>query len=288
MEKVYAKRGLPLPTFLCQMTVAGILQATAEAMGTNQLKEGDVGTWFSEQLLERLKATGRDRRFILKVGDEPSNLEMWAQSARPYKQGGLRIMTCHNASYPDMNVGAGLLDPWCPNYEHEVWKPFFGERRGKGEAVWWYECGVPATRLTGTPSDNLPFYWLTAKWNMDGAMNYAALHAVKGSSMPVMFRFEHGMDHRLTVDASGRITPTMRREWEGDGIRDLRLIEWIRKAAGRLAGRDAAKAEAVNRRLDAVIESVVPYRLGYCQNPKGWVGARETLYALASEASEPR
>ena len=287
MEKVYAKRGLPLPTFLCQMTVAGILQATAEAMGTTQMKEGDVGTWFSEQLLERLKATGRDRRFILKVGDEPSNLEMWAQSAQPYKQGGLRIMTCHNASYPDMNVGAGLLDPWCPNYEHEVWKPFFGERRGKGEAVWWYECGVPATRLTGTPSDNLPFYWLTAKWNMDGAMNYAALHAVKGSSMPVMFRFEHGMDHRLTVDASGRITPTMRREWEGDGIRDLRLIEWIRKAAGRLAGRDAAKAEAVNRRLDAVIESVVPYRLGYCQNPKGWVEARETLYGLAVEAAGP-
>lgn len=283
MERVYAERGLPLPTFLCQMHPSGLLQASVELMGTGQLREGDAGSWFAEQLLARLKARGRDQRFILKVGDEPSNLEMWAQSAQPYKAGGLRIMTCHNTSYPDMNVGVGLLNPWCPNYEHEVWKPFLGERRSKGEAVWWYECGVPATRLTGTPSDNLPFYWLTAKWNLDGALNYAALHAVKGSSMPVMFRFEHGMDHRLTMDASGRVTPTMRREWEGDGIRDLRLIEWIRRAAQRLATRDEEKGKAVRERLDAVIESVVPYRIGYCQDPGGWVRARETLYGMAVE-----
>jgi hypothetical protein len=283
MEKAYAERGVVAPRFLCQMQPQALLQGAVKLFGNNQLREGDVAAWFSEQLVAHLESRDRRERFILKVGDEPSNLEQWAQSAQPYRDGGLRIMTCHNASYPDMGVGVGLLDPWCPNYEHEVWKPFFGERKKAGDKVWWYECGVPATRLTGTPADNLPFYWLTAKWNLDGALNYAALHANKGSSMPVMFRFEHGMDHRLTVDSGGNMIPTMRREWEGDGIRDLRLIEGIRAALKRLEARESRRAGELGLRLDALIESVVPYRYGYSQDPQEWVRAREVLYGMATE-----
>ena len=192
-------------------------------------------------------------------------------------------MTCHNTSYPDMGVGTGLLEPWCPNYEHEVWKPFLRERQAHGDKVWWYECGVPATRITGTPIDNLPFYWLTAKWRLDGSLNYAALHATKGSSMPVPFRYEHGMDHRVVIERDGRLLDTPRRELEADGIRDLALLEWVREEIASLEAASPAQAVALSARLDAAVESVVPYRIGYPQDPATWFEARDTLYDIAHE-----
>jgi hypothetical protein len=75
----------------------------------------------------------------------------------------------------------------------------------------------------------------------------------------------------------------MRREWEGDGIRDLRLLEGIRAALKRLEARESRRAGELGHRLDALIESVVPYRYGYSQDSQEWIRAREALYALATE-----
>ena len=282
-DAAYRECGRALPTFLCQMDTRPFGRLLAELFGPGSQREGDVAAWFAEQLAEHLRTTGRAERFILKAGDEPWDLVRWAQSARPFKDGGLRVMTCHNTSYPDMGVGTGLLEPWCPNYEHEVWKPFLRERQAHGDKVWWYECGEPATRITGTPIDNLPFYWLTAKWRLDGALNYAALHATKGSSMPVPFRYEHGMDHRVVIERDGRLLDTPRRELEADGIRDLALLEWVREGIASLEAAAPAQAVALSARLDAAVESVVPYRIGYPQDPATWFEARDTLYDIAHE-----
>jgi hypothetical protein len=129
--------------------------------------------------------------------------------------------------------------------------------------------------------ENLPFYWLTAKWNMDGAMNYAAMHA-NTYSMPVPFRYEHGMDHRMVFLPDGQVLDTTRRELEGDGIRDMNLIRLIREDLVRADNRQASE---MTDRLDTVLNSVVPYKFGYSQDPNAWFSARRELYSLAAEAA---
>jgi hypothetical protein len=191
-------------------------------------------------------------------------------------------MTCHNTSYPDMRIAEGIMDPWCPNYQHDIWHTFLRERQKQGDKLWWYVCGVPATRLTGLPADNLAFYWLTEKWRFDGCLNYAAMHA-SDYSMPVPFRYEHGMDHRMVFEQDGRLVDTPRREWEGDGIRDLALLCLVRKRIDASGDKEPDMARGWKTRLDAVIESVVPYRYGYPQDPAAWLAARNALYDLAVE-----
>ncbi len=284
-EEEYRAQQRPLPVFLSQIHADAIQRMSTDLFGTSAAV-GDTAAWFAEMMVEHLGKTGRAKRFIAKVGDEPRDLVRWAQSAQPYRDGGLQTMTAHNTSYADMNVGNGLINPWCPNYEHEVWKPFFHERRKQGDKVWWYECGIPATRITGSPIENLPFYWLTAKWRMDGAMNYAALHATKGSSMPLAFRYEHGMDHRMAHEKNGRLLDTTRRELEGDGIRDVKLITWVRHRLEALKPTQPDRAKQLEQRLEAAIESVVPYRYGFPQDAQLWFQARNTVYDLAAEVAK--
>ncbi len=283
-DEEYRAQQRPLPVFLSQIHADALLRMSTDLFGSGSV--GDTASWFAEMMVEHLGKTGRAKRFIAKVGDEPRDLVRWAQSAQPYRDGGLQTMTAHNTSYPDMNVGSGLINPWCPNYEHEVWKPFFHERRKQGDKVWWYECGIPATRITGSPIENLPFYWLTAKWRMDGAMNYAALHASKGSSMPLAFRYEHGMDHRMAHEKSGRLLDTTRRELEGDGIRDVKLITWVRHRLEALKPAQPDRAKQLEQRLEAAIESVAPYRYGYPQDAARWFQARNTVYDIAVEVAK--
>ena len=284
-EEEYRAQQRPLPVFLSQIHADAIQRMSTDLFGTSGAV-GDTAAWFAEMMVEHLGKTGRAKRFIAKVGDEPRDLVRWAQFAQPYRDGGLQTMTAHNTSYADMNVGSGLINPWCPNYEHEVWKPFFHERRKQGDKVWWYECGIPATRITGSPVENMPFYWLTAKWRMDGAMNYAALHANKGSSMPLAFRYEHGMDHRMAHEKNGRLLDTTRRELEGDGIRDVKLITWVRHRIEALKPAHPDRAKQLEQRLDAAIESVAPYRYGYPQDAELWHRARNTVYDLAVEVAK--
>lgn len=285
-EKEYARAGRPAPTFLCQLPD---LRAVARDTLPEEVQAPRrTARRFAEQFAAHLKQTDRAGRFIVKVGDEPGDIGKWAQTARPYREGGLRTMTCHNASYTNIEVAVGLMDPWCPNYQHDLFRPFFSERQKAGDAFWWYCCGVPTTRLTGPPIENLPFYWLTAKWKLDGAMNYAAMHANPGSSMPVPFRYEHGMDHRLVFRADGSLLETTRRELEGDGIRDCKLIGVIRAHIDRArkSGRTTAAADVENRLRDT-LASVVPYKYGYAREPAAWHAARNALYTLAIETQLP-
>jgi hypothetical protein len=277
-EQEYRMLGRPLPAFLCQSPP--LYQINKELFGEPGSFPATAARLFAQQFAAHLKATGRADRFYMKISDEPADIALWASFARPFHEGGLRTMTCHAAHYPNIDVAAGLMDPWCPNYQHDLWRPFFRERQQRGESFWWYCCGVPSTRLTGTPIDNLPFYWLTAKWHLDGAINYAALHT-SDFSMPVPFRYEHGMDHRMVFLADGTLYETTRRELEGDGIRDLKLIELVRERAAAIRKQgDTGRAEQLDKALADVIEAVVPYRYGYASTPEAWHHARATLYDL--------
>jgi hypothetical protein len=285
-EKEYARAGRPLPAFLCQPP--DLRPVARDTLPEEVQAPRRTARRFAEQFAAHLKQTDRAGRFIVKVGDEPGDIGKWAETARPYREGGLRTMTCHNTSYTNIEVAVGLMDPWCPNYQHDIFRPFFRERQKAGDAFWWYCCGVPGTRLTGSPIENLPFYWLTAKWKLDGAMNYAAMHASPASSMPVPFRYEHGMDHRIVFRPDGALLETTRRELEGDGIRDCRLIGVIREHIDRArkSGRTTAAADFENRLRDT-LAAVVPYKYGYAREPAAWHAARNALYTLAIETQLP-
>jgi hypothetical protein len=285
-DQAYRDRGLSAPLFVVQMNERELLRY-AKTLPSEGADQGTSAArrQFAEALARHLRSRGRAGRFVLKVGDEPADLVRWAEVARPYRDGGLRIMTAHNTSYPDMRVAEGIMNAWCPNYQHAIWHPFLRERQRQGDPLWWYECGIPATRLTGQPVDNLPFYWLTEKWKFDGCLNYAAMHA-SDYSMPVPFRYEHGMDHRMVFEQDGRLIETPRREWEGDGIRDLALLRLVRKQIEAIRDTKPDLAAAWTDRLDALIETVVPYRYGYPQDPNLWLATRNALYDLAVEAEQ--
>ena len=89
----------------------------------------------------------------------------------------------------------------------------------------------------------------------------AALHANKGSSMPLAFRYNHGMDHRMAHGENGRLLDTARRELEGDGIRDVKLIIWVRHRLEALKRTQPDRAQQLEQRLEAAIESVAPLLL---------------------------
>jgi hypothetical protein len=284
-EEEYRKLGFAPPAFLCQTPDLRPADRDFFREGGNLPKK--AARLFAGQFAAHLAKTGRADRFYVKVADEPRDLAQWTDAARAFREGGLRTMTCHNGNATNLAVAVGVMDPWCPNYQHDVLRPFFRERQAAGEAVWWYCCGVPVTRLTGEPTENLPFYWLTGKWKFDGAMNYAAMHS-GDYSMPVPFRYEHGMDHRILFLEDGRVLDTTRRELEGEGIRDLKLIEGIRARAKQ--ARDAGKkaeGEALEASLERVLDSVVPYKYGYPTGPGPWHAARGKLYDLASGGTVP-
>jgi hypothetical protein len=284
-DEVYRRRNLPLPMFLCYANFdrGG---AARTLLGVNDDYYGGhvVATDFTRQLKVTLQKTGREQRFILKVADEPSDIVEWTKIARAFQAGGLPVMTAHSGNYKNIEAAVGVMNPWCPNYQHNVLRPFFKERQQAGDAVWWYICGVPATRITGTPIENLPFYWLSAKWNFDGAVNYAALTGGEANEA-VPFRYDHGLMHRLAYKPDGTLLDTTRRELEGDGIQDYKLIEYVRNriAAWRKANQ-SAKADATEKKLNAIIDAIVPYKYGYSQQPEDWYRARNALYDLAASA----
>lgn len=281
-DEVYRQRGLPLPGFISQVRTES-RSISRMLLGMYDDHQNICTRIMTGQLLEALERRHLKDRFMLKVGDEPSDLVAWAQMARPYHEAGLRTMTCHGVHYPDMSIAIGLINPWVPNYQHNIDLPFLRQRQAQGEPLWWYECGVPVTRLTGSPIENLPFYWLTAKWRLDGAMNYAAMGANR-YSMPVPFRYEHGLDHRIVFESDGRVLDTTRRELESDGIADLKLMEYIRRRCAELP---EAQARPIEQALETLLAQTVPYKYSYSQSPADWEAAREALYDLALQCAAP-
>lgn len=278
-EEVNRELGKTAPTFLMPTPDLRMIDRDLFHEGGN--RPLTVTTIFTEQLAAYLKSAGLADRLYVKVADEPGDIKQWAEMARPLKEGGLRTMTCHSGNYTNIEEAVGVMNPWCPNYQHDVTRPFFKERQKAGDDVWWYCCGTPVTRVTGTPIENLPFYWLTAKWRFDGAMNYAAMH-VSEYYMPVPFRYDHGLEYRFMFLPDGSTLDTTRRELEQEGISDMKLIEFVRdraqamRAAGKGPEADRAEAE-----LEAIIGTIVPYKYGYSQVPADWHAARAKVYDLA-------
>ena len=290
-EAAYREAGLSLPSFRLHVSsvLAQMITGPIFGVGHWHYGGGGIATDFVAQFKEQLKASGRDERTILKVSDEPKTLTDWAAAARPYKEGGLRVMTAHYSGRPDVKDAVGVMNPWCPNYEHDLQDAVIRQRQKAGDKVWWYQCGVPATRLTGKPVDNLPIYWLTAKWHLDGVANYAALGAKESGAegSPIPYRYDHGMGFRMNFLLDGRLLDTPRRELEAEGIRDYMLIEFIRDGIARL--KDAGKADEATRHeaaLDETISSVVTGIRGYPTTAAPWLKARERLYELATEVSQ--
>lgn len=284
IEEVYRKENLPLPLFLSQLSY-DTGKIAGELVGVSHWHQGGCQKMFAEQLAMFLKKTGRLERFILKVSDEPRDIKEWVEWAKPYRLSGLRTMTCHSGNYPEIEVASGIMEPWCPNYQHNVLRPFFRERQERGEEVWWYCCGVPPTRITGQPVDNLPFYWLTKKWKFDGALNYAALHC-NVYTQPVPFRYDHGLDHRIAFLPDGTILDTTRRQLEAEGIQDMKLVEFLEKKISDLEEKaNKEKANQLKNSLLQILETVVPYKYGYSKEMESWNKARSRLYELILESS---
>ncbi len=282
MDAAYKRRGLPLPTYILQDPPSlGLLSQALFGVSSGGWRS--IAGFYARELVAFLKETGREKRLLFKVGDEPADIAVWAESAKPFHEEGLRTMTCHGDRYPNIAIATGLMNPWVPNYQHNINLPFFQERKKAGDPLWWYICGVPVTRLTGSPIENLPFYWLTAKWGLDGAMNYAAMHA-SDFVMPVPFRYEHGMDHRILFLPDGSVLDTTRRELEGDGIRDMELLFAIQRQIGTMT--DSAKAEDARSRLKTLLEKMVPYKYGYPEDPQTWLDARSALYSMIQETGK--
>lgn len=281
-EEEYAKFGLT-PTFIVQSNTF-LTNLGADLFGVAHPYYAGVARMVGPQLNEMLERTGRSGRMLFKVADEPRDMKFWAEVAGDYHKAGLRTMTCH-AILPDMDAAAGILNPWCPYYSHNVQSPFFRERQKAGDQFWWYTYGPPNMRLTGAPPENLIFYWLTGKWRIDGAMNYAGMHA-SDFSMPVPFRYDAGQDHRLLFLADGTLLDTPRRALEGEGISDLKLIEYVRDGAERLAKADPAAGKAVSDDLDKLLAETIPHKFGYSTDPDHWLKGRNALYDLAVRAAK--
>lgn len=276
IEEVYRSCGKPPPAFCAYLSFE-----CSPLLLEGGLFPPTSYRCFSEQLAEHLKQTGRLNRFYAKVGDEPGDIAKWTEWARPVRESGLITWTAHSGNYPNIDVAVGTMSFWCPNYAHDLKRPFWRERQKTGEKVWWYECGFPVTRLTGPLWDNLPFYWLTGKWRLDGAANFAAMYN-NTTSTPVPFRYDHGMNHQIVILPDGAVLDTLRREVTGEGIRDCSLIFLIREKVETLRQRgDAVGADTLEQSLTDVLESVVPYKYGYATKPEVWHQARSTLYDLA-------
>jgi len=274
-EAAYRDRGLPPPLLVVPVAAPRI----GHRLGT---PDADFSRETAEQMVAHFRANGRLDRLLAKVHDEPASLPVWAGWARPFHEGGLATMTCHNFS-PGIEETIGLMNPWCPNYLHDVHNPFFAERRRAGDTLWWYCCGSPVTRNTGRPTENLPFWWLTAKWRFAGAMSFSAAH-FNSDSKP--FWLDHGLDHRVAFLPDGRVVDTPRRELEADGIADLKLVEFIRgRAAALRAAGDPTAAADLDRRVDAILADTVPDRFDYAETPGPWEAARNRLYDLAVAAA---
>lgn len=272
VEAAYRERGVPPPGFLIENKIN---QAPlARSLFGCETRE-DLSPFVARELKEFLTARKLDGRVYLKLGDEPRDFADWVRKAVPYRGAGLTTTTGHSANHNNLDAAIGVMDPWMPNYQQQILKPFFRERQNAGDRVWWYICEVPNVRINAPPVNNLPFYWLTAKWNFDGALNYAALHA-NDYTMPVPFRYEHGMDHRMAILPDASILDSTRRELECDGIRDYELIAFVRRTGNK----------DLIRELDGLIEATVPNRYGYPMDPAVWHAAREHLYDLAVRAAK--
>lgn len=283
-DEVYKKKNLPAPKFYCY-SPRNLRALTGRFTETGK-SEKSVERIFAEQLVACLKESGRFERFYLKVGDEPSDIAKWVELAKPFSDGGLRVTTAHSTMYKNIDVAVGTMSAWCPNYQHDVFLPFLQERKKAGDRLWWYCCGVPTTRITGKPTDNLPFYWLTAKWGFEGAHSYAALEPKESGSEgnDVPFRYDHGMSFRIVFLPDGSLLDSTRRELESEGIKDCLLIYSIKDAIAQLE-KDGTKekAAAFEEKLKGILESVVPYKYGYAQTPAEWEKARASLYSLSEE-----
>lgn len=276
-EEEYRRQG-STPRFVLQN--ARVLNLAAEEFsGIGNFNYGGLGSVFAPALRAYLAKTRRLERTLIKVDDEPKDIPQWVQRARNFRDAGLRTMTCHSGSKPELESAVGVMNPWCPNFSTDVFQSFFKVRQQRGDELWWYTFGPPNLRLTGKAADSLAFHWLTAKYEFDGEMTYAALQASK-VSMPVPFRYENGESHRVLFLPDGRLLDTPRRELEGEGISDIKLIEFIREGASRLAQRRADSARAVTRELDEILNATVPDRYGYSLDRKVWELARTKLYDL--------
>lgn len=283
-EGVYKEAGQPPPPFFGspdpRVPFMAILSGQNIKVDAESL--GRISADFAVQLTAKLKETGRWSRYYQKVADEPgAKMEQWVASAKPYRDGGLKVTTAH-AVVPQNALAAGVMSAWCPNYEHDLFDPFLRSRQKAGDPLWWYMCGVPSTRITGQLHDSLAFYWLTAKWNFDGAHSYGGScmpsSGPEGSGMP--FRFDHGLAFRMVFLPDGTLLDTTRREMESEGIIDCLLIKAAQK---KIAGMRGDAAAEYGRRLEAILHAVVPYKRDYANAPAPWEKARAELYLLLAE-----
>ncbi len=66
----------------------------------------------------------------------------------------------------------------------------------------------------------------------------------------------------------------------------MKLITWVRHRLEALKPTQPDRAKQLEQRLEAAIESVVPYRYGFPQDAQLWFQARNTVYDLAAEVAK--
>jgi hypothetical protein len=238
---------------------------------------------YSSQLAASLRKHGYWDRTWLKVGDEPGDMAAWVKSARPYKEGGMKVWT--TSGKEEMSE---VTDAWCPNYGHNVMLPHLESEKKEGKRpVWWYTCagGGPGMWITSEMYNILPSYWLTAKWDFVGVDNYGAMAVGPAFSFP--YRYGNGNDTRIIITPQEEIIDTPRREIESDGLHDCRLAYVIKdKIAELRKSGNNGKADELKKELDAIMFSVVPYKCGYAKDPGKWEKARHELYKLALKSQQ--
>lgn len=281
-EEEYRKFGFS-PRFIVH-SGPRLNQAAAEFSGINSYDAGGSARLLGPALHAHLAKNGRLDRTLLKIDDEPNSFEIWASHAKSFHDAGLRTMTCHTGDAPSFQEISGIMNPWCPNYTTSPLAPFFKQRQKQGEQLWWYTYGPPNMRITGEPADNLAYHWLTAKYGFDGEMTYASLHASR-ETMPLPFRYENGQAHRVAFLPDGKLLDTPRRELEGEGINDIKLIEFVRQVSNGLGAGAPNESRMISAELERVLRDLLPDRYGYSVAPGDWETARSTLYDLAVRAA---
>jgi hypothetical protein len=277
-DEEYKKLGLK-PNFILQ-TSTYLTSAAHELSDVSHYYYGGLAPLFAEQVREHLKQKGRFERTLFKIADEPAVMKSWIEMARDFKAAGLRTMTCHTANHADLADAVGVMNPWCPYYGTSGNTELFESRRKAGDDIWWYSFGPPNMRMTGQRTENIVFYWVTAGMNYTGVMNYAALHCFDFAA-PVPFRYEAGQDHRMVFFPDGSLVDTPRRELEAEGIHDLKVIEFVRTGADKLAKQYPSRAREIHNELNKTIWRVAPYKFGYSIDPQAWRNARDAVYNLA-------
>ncbi len=154
------------------------------------VSEDEARKVFGDLFRQWARERGLEGKLVVRVGDEPGDIDKWVKEARPLKDCGMAITVASNkCDMPSLRKMISTIDLWCPNwiffitrYGHP--KPdndpaifnaqFLAERKAAGDRVWNYTCkgGAPYVDLRESPTEIRYLLWDSYCKGAEGVVYY--------------------------------------------------------------------------------------------------------------------